>query len=46
MSDFWECIWELDGQTIRVALHHEGTGALAEEYSAHVAAIVEAARDM
>jgi predicted metalloprotease with PDZ domain len=46
VSDFWERTWELDGQTIRVALHHEGTEALADEYSTHVAAIVEAARDM
>ena len=46
VSNFWERTWELDGQTIRVALHHDGSEAHAEEYSEAVAAIVEAARDM
>ena len=46
VSDFWERTWELEGQTIRVALHHEGAEALAGAYSVAVAAIVEAARDV
>lgn len=46
VSDFWEKSWTLDGQTIRVALHHAGTDAEAEEYSAAAAAIVEGFRDV
>lgn len=46
VSDFWEKSWMLDGQTIRVALHHAGTDAEAEAYAAAAAAIVEGFRDV
>lgn len=46
VSDFWERTWQLDGQSIRVALHHEGSEEEAEQYSSAAAAIVEAARSV
>ena len=46
VSDFWLRSWDVDGQTIRVALHHTGTEAEAERYADATAAIVEAARDL
>jgi len=46
VSDFWERSWQLDGQTIKVALHHEGTEELAEQYAQAAAGIVEAARNV
>jgi predicted metalloprotease with PDZ domain len=46
VSDFWLREWEVDGQTIRVALHHAGTEAEAERYAEAAAAIVEASRDI
>jgi predicted metalloprotease with PDZ domain len=46
VSDFWERSWQIDGQTIKVALHHDGTAELAEQYARAAAGIVEAARDV
>jgi predicted metalloprotease with PDZ domain len=46
VSDFWEKRWQVDGQTVRVALHHAGTDAEAEEYAEAAAAIVNASRDV
>jgi predicted metalloprotease with PDZ domain len=46
VSDFWLREWEVDGQTIRVALHHDGTEAEAERYAEAAAAIVDASRDI
>lgn len=46
VSDFWERTWRLDGQTIRVVLHHQGSQEEAEEYSRAAAAIVEASKSV
>jgi predicted metalloprotease with PDZ domain len=46
VSDFWLKEWDIDGQVVRVALHHAGTDAEAERYAEAAAAIVEAARDI
>ena len=46
VSDFWEKKWDVDGQTVRVALHHAGTDAEAEEYAEAAAAIVDGSRDV
>lgn len=42
VSDFWMRTWEVDGQTIRVALHHTGTEEEANAYADAAAAIVGA----
>lgn len=46
VSDFWETSWEVPGpegpQTVRIALHHEGTEAQAREYAQGAMAIVDA----
>ena len=46
VSDFWLKEWDVDGQTVRVALHHAGTDAEAERYAEAAAAIVDASRDI
>lgn len=46
VSDFWLREWDVDGQTVRVALHHTGTEAEAERYVEAAAAIVEESRDI
>jgi predicted metalloprotease with PDZ domain len=46
VSDFWLRSWEIDGQTIRVALHHAGTEAEAARYADAVSAIVTSSRDL
>jgi len=46
VSDFWLRSWEIDGQTIRVALHHAGTEAEAARYAEAVSAIVTSSRDL
>ena len=46
VSDFWMREWEVDGKTVRVALHHSGTEAEAESYAQAAAAIVGAAADI
>jgi predicted metalloprotease with PDZ domain len=46
VSDFWMREWEVDGRTVRVALHHDGTEAEAARYAEAVEDIVEAARDI
>jgi predicted metalloprotease with PDZ domain len=46
VSDHWLRSWEVDGKTIRIALHHEGSEGDAERYGEAVAAIVEASRDL
>ena len=46
VSAFWEREWSVDGQTIRVVLHHDGADVEAEEYTDAVARIVEASRDI
>lgn len=46
VSDFWLKEWDVDGQTVRVALHHDGSEADAERYAAAAAAIVDASRDI
>ena len=46
VSDFWETSWQVPGpdgeQTVRIALHHQGTEAEAREYARGARAIVEA----
>lgn len=46
VSDFWETSWEVPGpdgpQTVRIALHHQGTEAEAAEYARGARAIVQA----
>ncbi len=46
VSDFWAAEWEIPGpdgpQTVRIALHHDGTEAEARAYAEAAAAIVEA----
>ena len=44
VSDFWMRSWDVDGRTIRVALHHTGTEAEASAYADGAAAIVEASK--
>lgn len=44
VSDHWLHEWDVDGQTIRVALHHAGTEAEAERYADAVESIVRASR--
>jgi predicted metalloprotease with PDZ domain len=46
VSDFWERGWDVDGQHVRVALHHAGTEAEAEEYALAVRAIVQASQNV
>lgn len=46
VSDFWLREWDVGGQTIRVALHHEGSDTDAEQYAEAAAAIVDAAVDI
>jgi predicted metalloprotease with PDZ domain len=46
VSDFWFRSWDVDGESIRVALHHAGTEAEAERYAEAVAAVVQASRDL
>jgi predicted metalloprotease with PDZ domain len=43
VSDFWVRTWQFEGQSFRVALHHQGSVADAERYATATAAIVEAA---
>jgi predicted metalloprotease with PDZ domain len=43
VSDFWLRTWQFEGQSFRVALHHEGSETDAEQYATATAAIVEAA---
>jgi len=46
VSDFWETSWEVPGtdgpQTVRIALHHEGTEEEARRYADAARAIVQA----
>jgi predicted metalloprotease with PDZ domain len=42
VSDFWLQQWSVGGQTIRVALHHDGTQGEAERYAQAAGAIVDA----
>jgi predicted metalloprotease with PDZ domain len=46
VSDHWMRSWDIDGRTVRVALHHTGTEAEAERYADAAAAIVETTRDL
>ena len=46
VSDFWLREWEVDGKTVRVALHHEGTDSEAELYAESAGAIVDAAAEI
>jgi len=46
VSDFWLHEWDVDGQTVRVALHHAGTDAEAEQYASAAESIVAAAVDI
>jgi predicted metalloprotease with PDZ domain len=46
VSDFWLREWDVDGQNIRIALHHAGTDAEADRYGDAVAAIVDATVDI
>jgi predicted metalloprotease with PDZ domain len=46
VSAFWERRWDVAGQSVGVALHHDGTEAEAEEYATDLAAIVDAASDI
>ena len=46
VSDHWRSSWDLEGQSIGVALHHAGTDAEAAEYAVAVRAIVGASRDV
>jgi predicted metalloprotease with PDZ domain len=46
VSDFWLHEWDVDGQTVRVALHHAGTDAEAEEYTRAAESIVASAADI
>ena len=42
VSDFWMDTWDVDGQRVRVALHHTGTEGEARRYAQAAAAIVDA----
>lgn len=46
VSAFWLREWEVAGQTIRVALHHDGSDGDAERYATAAAAIVDASVDI
>lgn len=46
VSDHWTTEWERNGRTVRIALHHDGTEAEAEEYADAVRAIVDASREI
>jgi len=46
VSDHVMYSWEVDGQTVRVALHHAGSEAEGRAYTDAAAAIVEASRDI
>ncbi len=46
VSDFWLREWDVEGQTVRVALHHDGSTPDAERYAEAAAAIVDASRDI
>jgi predicted metalloprotease with PDZ domain len=46
VSDFWLHEWDVDDQTVRVALHHAGTDAEAEEYARAAESIVASAADI
>lgn len=46
VSAFWLHEWDVGGQTVRVALHHDGSEADAERYAAAATAIVDASVDI
>lgn len=46
VSDFWLREWDVGGQKVRIALHHDGTNAEADRYGEAVASIVAAAEDI
>ena len=46
VSDYWERSWDVDGKTVRIALHHGGTDQEAAQYAEAAGAIVDAAKEI